>query len=51
MFLQNPSLPTEGAMAYVSEGGCKDTWKKEFKLPWREAGPPDHHECKADSGQ
>ena len=21
---------------------CKATWKKEFKLPWREAGPPNH---------
>ena len=23
--------------------------KKEFKLPWREAGPPNHHDDKVDS--
>ena len=23
------------------EGRCKATWKREFTLPWREAGPPD----------
>jgi len=22
------------------------TWKREFKLPWREAGPPNHHVIK-----
>ena len=26
-------------------------WKREFKLPWREAGPPDHHNDKVDSDQ
>ena len=26
------------------EGRCKVTWKREFKLPWREAGPPNHHD-------
>ena len=26
-------------------------WKGEFKLPWREAGPPHHHDDKADSDQ
>ena len=26
-----------------SEGRCKAAWKREFKLPWREAGPPNHH--------
>jgi len=25
------------------------TWKREFKLPWREAGPPNHHDDKVDS--
>ena len=35
----------------VSEGRCKATWKREFKLPWREAGPPNHHEDKVDSDQ
>ena len=27
------------------------TWKKEFKLPWREAGPPNHYDDKVDSDQ
>jgi len=25
--------------------------KGEFKLPWREAGPPNHHDDKVDSDQ
>jgi len=25
--------------------------EKEFKLPWREAGPPNHHDDKVDSDQ
>ena len=25
--------------------------KKEFKLPWREAGAPNHHDDKVDSDQ
>ena len=29
----------------------KATWKKAFKLPWREAGPPNHHDDQVDSGQ
>jgi len=29
----------------------KATWKKGFKLPWREAGPPNHHEDQVDSDQ
>ena len=24
--------------------GCKATWKMESELPWREAGPPNHHD-------
>jgi hypothetical protein len=24
------------------EGICKATWKREYKLPWRQAGPPNH---------
>ena len=24
------------------EGRCKATWKAKFKLPWREAGLPNH---------
>ena len=39
--------PCEGAQ----EGSCKATWKREFKLPWREAGPPNHHNDKVDSDQ
>ena len=31
------------------KGGCKATWKRKFKLPWREAGPPKHHDDKVDS--
>ena len=27
------------------------TWKTEFKLPWREDGPPNHHDDKVDSDQ
>ena len=34
-----------------SEGRCKATWKREFNVPWREAGPPDHHGMKVDSDQ
>ena len=30
-------------------GRCKTTWKWEFKLSWREAGPPNHHDDKVDS--
>ena len=30
---------------------CKATWKRGFKLPWREAGPPNHHDDKVDSDQ
>ena len=31
------------------EGKCKATWKREFKISWREAGPPNHHDDKVDS--
>ena len=34
------------AAEYSSDG-----WKREFKLPWREAGPPNHHDDKVDSDQ
>ena len=27
------------------------TWKREFKLPWREAGPPNHQDDKVDPDQ
>ena len=29
------------------EGRCKATWKKEFLLPRREAGPPNSHDAVA----
>ena len=32
-------------------GRCKATWKREFKLPWREAGPPNNHDDKVVSDQ
>ena len=35
----------------VQEGRCKATWKREFKLPWRAAGPPNHPDDKVDSDQ
>ena len=31
------------------EGRYKATWKREFKLPWREARPLNHHDDKVDS--
>ena len=31
------------------EGRCKATCKRGFKLPWREAGPPNHHDDKVDA--
>ena len=37
--------------APAREGRCTATWKREFKLPWREAGPPNHHDDKVDSDQ
>ena len=36
-----------GSTLWVEGGG----WKREFKLPWREAGPPDHHDDEVDSDQ
>jgi hypothetical protein len=34
--------PDIGESASVVGSRCKATWKREFKLPWREAGPPYH---------
>jgi len=31
--------------------GWEATWKREFKLPWREAGPLYHLDDKVDSDQ
>ena len=38
-------------VALFQEGRCKATWKREFQLPWREAGPLNHHEDLEDSDQ
>jgi len=40
-----------GVFGKLQEGRCKSTWKREFKLPWREAGPPNHHDDTVDSEQ
>ena len=32
-------------------GRYKAAWKEEFKIPWREAGPPNHLDDKVDSDQ
>jgi len=32
-----------------AEGRCDATWKREFGLPWREAGPPNHNDDKMKS--
>ena len=28
---------------FCYEGGCEATWTREFELPWRKAGPLNHH--------
>jgi len=33
------------------QGRYKATWNREFKHPWREAGPPNHLDDKVDSDQ
>ena len=33
------------------EGRRKVSFKREFEVPWREAGPPNHHGDKVDSDQ
>jgi len=38
-------------MFLAYEGRYKATWKREFKLPWREAGPLNHHDDIVDSDQ
>ena len=40
-----------GGVDAAYEGRCKATRKREFKLSWREAGPPNHLDDKVDSGQ
>ena len=50
---QTDVMAGDGADSAASVGGCrcKATSKREFKIPWREAGPPNHHDDKADSDQ
>ena len=35
----------------VCAARCKAAWKRELRLPWREVGPPNHHDDKVDSDQ
>jgi len=46
LFLSRSQVSVKAEEA--QEGRCKATWKREFKLPWREAGPPNHHDDKVD---
>ena len=39
------------SMASPTEGRCKATWNREFKLPRCGAGPPNHHDDEVDSDQ
>ena len=39
----------EGASQMGTSRRCKATWERKFKLPWREAGPPNHHDDEVDS--
>ena len=43
--------PLQNVRSPVKEGKYKATWKREFKVPWREAGPPNHLDDKVDSNQ
>ena len=47
----SPSAPSTLHPAEYWEGRCKATWKRKFKLSWREAGPPNHHDDEVDSDQ
>ena len=40
-----------GSEEGVLQGRCKATWKRTFRLSWREAGPPNHLNDKVDSDQ
>jgi len=46
-----PSLPPHlpCVSASLERSQCKATGKREFKLPWREAGPLNHHDDLVDS--
>jgi len=40
-----------GRLRMLISGLEFSTWKRELKLPWREAGPPEHHDHKSGSDQ
>ena len=44
-------MVSEKISPFVFEGRCEATWKREFKLPGREAGPPNHLDDKVDWDQ
>ena len=44
-------ITEDSTLGPTPTGRCKATWKRRFKLPWREAGPPNHHDDKVDSDQ
>ena len=46
--LVSPALALE---IWVKEAFVRLPEKKKFKLPWREAGPPNHHDDNVDSDQ
>jgi len=45
------SHEVEREMCFSWEVRYKASWKREFNLPWREAGPPNHLDDKVDSDQ
>ena len=47
ILLRHGRKVTEEQMGAVSEALAAQV----FKLPWREAGPPNHHDDKVDSDQ
>ena len=53
--LFNMMLPTQCRGGQRESRVCRDALssarKKEFTLPWREAGPPNHRDDKVDSDQ
>ena len=48
---QKPKQPPGQSRVADQQGRCKSTWTGELKLPWREAGPPNHHDNKVYSDQ
>ena len=49
---EDESFPIASEMsACSSEGRCKATLKREYTVPWREAGSPNYHGDKVDSDQ